>query len=524
MADISGNKKPSLKLSTGGSQDMPPPPTTAIKSASTPATENPRPILKLNTGSRAASFSGDGLPTPGGSERKIKIKINASQPGTPSSATPLIKTKAGRLPKPTSKIIDSKKRSYSSDEDQPLSISKKIKVKKAGPSHQPVISASTPLGIKWRARGEPVKHRPGDAYDSEADDKETDPVRETLMILRTLPGPSTEYLRNALEQGTVGVPKQNGGADVNIQFIEGKERRAMVTLNGEHYAAVLVDLPTITEAMKSWDRKAMMKNSDVTQMLLCFTRVKNEAEAKTVPLPAMAQMNDLKWPHGLTPPMHDAVNRRFRKILSEKQLASVSSQVKKLIADDANAESTHIEYIQDNEDENMSDSGADAEGEEDDVDYFGPQADAEEEEEEEINDADLEAEFEAADLDEMMMDAPTPATQAEAATPMTFGAATPAAPAADASDGEADDDDEEEEVSEEDDEDDEELDEEEQRKQAEDRESREDLRQLQKQLSQAEGLLQAQNNPILRKRIFNTIVKTKEEIALKKAKLGIQDD
>ncbi|KAK8125242.1 uncharacterized protein PG998_001001 [Apiospora kogelbergensis] len=510
MGDDNGAKKPTLKLNT-----MPPPSATTVKPAATPASENPRPILKLNTASRQPSFGGD-TPTPGGSEKKIKIKIQ-STPTTPGVTTPaLLKTKAGRQPKPTAKVIESKKRNYSSDEDQPLA-SKKIKVKKAGSGAAP-LSATTPLGIKWRAKGEPVKHRPGDAYDSEADDKEGDPVRETMMILRALPGPSTEYLREALE-------RTNGGADISIQFIDAKERRAMVTVDGEHYAAVLVELPTITEAMKSWDRKAMMKNSDVTQMLLCFAKVRNEMDAKTISMPPMAQRSELRWPHGLTPPMHDAVNRRFRKVMTEKQIASVSQMVKKLMADDEKAIETSIEYIQDNEDEDMSDSGADAEGDEDEDDYFGPQTGADEDEEEpDIDDEDLEREFELAGMEmdmEAGAEAATPATQMEAATPMTMGAATPAAPLQEPSDNEVDDD--EEEISEEeddDDDDDDEDDEEEQQK----REAREDLHQLEKQLATAEAQFQAQQNPILKRRIMNTIQKTKEEIALKKAKLGVTDD
>ncbi|KAK8049708.1 TAFII55 protein conserved region-domain-containing protein [Apiospora phragmitis] len=429
MGDVNEAKKPTLKLSTA-SHGMPPPPTTDIKSAVTPAAENPRPILKLNTASRRPSLGGD-TPTPGGSEKKIKIKIQ-STPTTPGVTTPALhKTKAGRQPKPTAKVIESKKRNYSSDEDQPLA-SKKIKVKKAG-------GGPTPL----------------------ADDKEGDPVRETLMILRTLPGPSTEYLREALEKGTIGLPKANGGADISIQFIDAKERRAMVT------------------------------------------------------------RSELRWPHGLTPPMHDAVNRRFRKVMTEKQLASVSQMVKKLMADDEKAIETSIEYIQDNEDEEMSDSGADAEGDEDEEDYFGPQTGAEDDEDEpDIDDEDLEREFELAGMEmDMEAEAATPATQMEAATPMTMGAATPAAPLQEPSDNEVEDD--EEDISEEDDDDDDdELDEEELQK----RDAREDLLQLEKQLATAEAQLQAQQNPILKRRIINTIQKTKEEIALKKAKLGLTDD
>ncbi|KAJ8104473.1 hypothetical protein ONZ43_g7832 [Nemania bipapillata] len=185
--------------------------------SATPATENPRPILKLNTGSRQPSFSGDGaVPTPS-TEKKIKIKIN-SQPGTPL-ATPAqlpsaLKTKAGRTSKPTAKLTESKKRGYDSDEDTPLSVaraearpSKAIKftsksVSKAKPPSTTPRTASTPISaIKLKSKGEQISHRPGDAYDSEASDREPDPQRESNFILRVMDGEPAEYLKKALSEG-----------------------------------------------------------------------------------------------------------------------------------------------------------------------------------------------------------------------------------------------------------------------------------------------------------------------------------
>lgn len=550
------SSKPSLKLETSQlkSQTMPPPP----PGAATPSA-NPRPILKLNT-SRQSSFSADAsTPT---AERKIKIKVNSSQPSTPAatasaSGPAVTKTKAGRPSKPTEKIIEAKKRQFSEvddddDENAPMAARKVQKVQKVQktqkaqkaqkmkikmrPSHSELprkaFSVQTPTTgnrLLLKAKGERVDHEPGEAWDSEASDREDDPVREAAMILRTLPGTSTEYLNKAIEEGRIGHPKPpNGnGADLSIDWLDAKERRAMVTIDGHHYAAVLVDLPTVVEAMKTWDRKNFMKNMDITQMLLCFAPVSTEQEAKTVPLPPMVQQAEHKWPHGLTPPMHDAINRRFRKQPSEKQLISAAAQVKKLLADDLNAMETAYEFIQDDEDGYFDSGEEDAEGEEDNVeDYFtnGP-APSQVLDEEDLNavlEAELEAEL-AGDLFEEM-DGATPGTQLEAQTPMTLDATTPAAVADEEPDEEEE---EEEEVSDEDEddeEDDDELDEEEAAKQAELREIKSEMIGLQKKVTDLESQLAQQTNALMRNRMQNNIQNLKKEIQLRKAKLNITDD
>ncbi|KAI0107559.1 hypothetical protein GGR51DRAFT_152332 [Nemania sp. FL0031] len=528
MASI--NAKPTLKLNIDH-QQMPPPP----MASATPATENPRPILKLNTGSRQPSFSGDGaVPTPS-TEKKIKIKIN-SQPGTPLPTTAQLpsstKTKAGRTSKPSAKLAESKKRGYDSDEDRPLSVtraesrpSKTIKLTHK-PGHKSKGSVSTPhpvstpiSAIRFKPKGEHVSHKPGDAYDSEASDREADPQRETNFILRVMDGEPAEYLKKALADGTMGQPKTNGGADFSVQFIDSRERRAIVTINGINYAAVLVQLPTITEAMKTWDRRSMMKNSDITEMLLCFAVVNSENEARTVPLPPMVMKNDLKWPHGITPPMHDAPNRRFRKTLSEKQWERTQNAVAKLLEDDAAAEDVKTELIMEEDGyADYEDEEEDAEGELDQDDYFGDQTqdmdmDATAEPEEE----DLLREFLGEDEDF----GATPATQPEAPTPMTMGANTPMAPQEEHV-SEEEEEEEEEDISDEDDDDDDEGDDD-----GRDRERKQqlsELHELQKQLQEAEKKLVTTANPILRKRLSSGIESIKKEISVKKAALGLTEE
>ncbi|XXG94006.1 hypothetical protein Hte_000257 [Hypoxylon texense] len=515
------NVKPTLKLDTA--QNMPPP--------SNP--DNPRPILKVNTKSRQSSFSGDvGTPTPSGEIRKIKIKLN-SQPSTPA-ATPanqtpsVMKSKAGRMSKPTAKLIEARKRPHDSDdEDQPLSnrhdsnrSDKRIKVtSKSTPTS---VVLNTPISsIKFKPRGEPVEHHPGDAYDSEASDREADPVRETTFVLRALPGAPAEYLKKALAEGTIGQPKQNGGADFGVQFLDGKQRRAMITINGKYYAAVLVHLPTITEAMKSWDRKNMMKNSDVTEMLLCFAEVRNENEAKSVPLPPMVVKYEHKWPHGITPPMHDAVHRRFRKTLSEKQWQTSAEIVTKLLEEDAAATETHVDFLQDEDGDASSDDEEDAEGEVE-QDYFGDQAGIPMEEDEEDDDmiAAMEAELaEGIQEEEEELIVATPAVKLEAVTPVADEMNTPAGVAEEVISEEDEDDDDDE-----DEDDEEEMDDDQLAAERERKEKADELEHLKRQYEDTKRQLSEVTAPILKKRLLSTKASLEKEIAVKRAALGLVDE
>ncbi|KAI1376325.1 TAFII55 protein conserved region-domain-containing protein [Hypoxylon crocopeplum] len=542
MASI--NVKPALKLDTA--QKMPPPSNN----------EQLRPTLRVNT-SRYPPFTGKAeTPTPSGESRKIKIRLS-SQPSTPAamSAAPtptVTKSKAGRTSKPTAKLIESKKRGYDSDEDRPLSVSrqesnrpsKMIKIKptigkntsvySCGAGTAAAASAATPISaIRFKPRGEPIEHRPGDAYDSEASDREVDPVRESTYILRVLPGRSADYLKKALAEGTVGIPKQNGGADFSVQFLDAKQRRAMVHIGGTSYAAVLIHLPTITEAMKSWDRKNMMKNSDITEMLLCFEEVQSELEAKSVPLPPMVYKHEYKWPHGLTPPLHDVVHRRFRKTVSEKQWQSSAARVTQLLEDDEDAIESHAYFLHDEDgygDSDDDDDEEDAEGEAE-QDYFGDQhvggmeEDVEDDEmlaamEAELAESGFEHEKPAADTPAMQLEAGTPVMQLDARTPMTVDANTPAAMAEEIiSEEDEDDYDEDEDM-----EDGEDIDEEQLVAERERKEKLDEIEHLKRSYEDTLSQLSVVTAPILKKRLLLTKDNLEKEMAVKKAALGLIDE
>lgn len=479
----------------------------------------------------------------------MKIKILArSQPSTPAEADPptlpsrppaavtdgapatappvpiLKTTKAGRLPKPSDK---KRTRDQSDDdEDEPLANgsalgpqAKKTKITLKPPTPGPVRQPT--LRVKPVGR---IPQRPlGEGYDSEAEDREVDPVIEEQFLFRMMPGEHCEYLRKAIQEKKIGVPKAQGGADIQIKFLDEEGRRAYIVIQGQPFAGILLDLPTITEGMKTWDKKAMVKSADICQMLLVFAKVQSEEEAKTAPLPKAVEHGH-RWPHGITPPMHDARNRRFRKRLSKLEIKNKEAEVERLLAADREAVRVRTEWIDNKQDgagaagdgEESEEYEEDAEGEMDD--YFGD-ADMEQQLEEdfEVDDAALEAEFlDAVETPAEALDAATPAVGLDAVTPATANTGTPVAQT-------EEEEEEQQEESEEDDEDaDEDGDEDDAEEDGHDETSgiRNEIANLRKQLKTYEEQLANSVLPIMRKRIEGHIRNVKSEILLKMSAIG----
>jgi transcription initiation factor TFIID subunit 7 len=359
------------------------------------AVATPRTKLKINiAGRRPSIVDGGGSPAPGAStpgasasastpgppqSAKTVIKIKAiktpkvSSPATnlasATPATPIVsaKTKAGRQTKPTAKLVEANKHDLSDlddddDSDQPV---KKIKLRQNG--------SGPGKTVRIKHKGKPVDRVMGEGYDSEASDREDDPTIEQQFIIRMPPGEHCEYLRRAIEENKFD-PKypERKLADIALRFFDDSSKRAVMTVLGQHFAAVMVDLPTITETMKTWDRKSLVKSADVCQMLLVFKLVGSIEEARTAPLPLVVEHGN-KWPHGLTPPMHDCVRRRFAKTISRKEIEDKDAEVERLLAEDAKALTTEWRWY-DPSASQKSKGGAealleeDAEGEPDDDD------------------------------------------------------------------------------------------------------------------------------------------------------------
>lgn len=347
-----------------------------------------------------------------------------------------------------------------------------------------------------------------------------------------VPGDDCEYLRDAIVNKKIGQPLAQGGADVQMKFFEANGRRAAVTVQKHVYAATLVDLPCIIEGMKSWDKRGWWKSADICQMLWVFAPIAREEEAKTIPLPAIIDPKTHQYPHGLTPPMHYARKRRFRKRISRTAIEAVEAEVDRLLAEDKAAESSSWTMF-DVEDSNRQSAFSpeasspegygegeyseddDAEGEVDDtVGYFDQQHHANGLADDDMN-AELEAELEAA----------MQAEDAEAATPMSnaLNGETPANAEEDSGDESAEDEDADDEGDSES-----EVDEEKRAKNAQQQGMREDIRELGLQIENVQAQLAAQTNMLLKKRLEDSVRKLKAELQLKKSSLGegdrVEDD
>lgn len=453
-------------------------------------------------------------------------------------------TQKGRVSKPTAK---KRARDFDDSEDD-----SKPETVAAGPPKRPKLIVRKTLKPKpasivlKQIPKEAPPHSRGEGYDSEEEEREPDPAIEEEFVLRMLPGEHCDYLRKMAEERKIGVPVKEGGADFQMKWLPGVDRRALVTVNGTRFVGVLVDLPTITEGMKTWDKRNFMKSADICQMLLVFATVADDAEAKSLSLPAMVT-KDYRWPHGLTPPMHDCIHRRFRKRLSKKEIKDKEAELQRLLNEDRIAVETKWELIDDGraatattttagaggagaggefEDGEMEDGEEDAYGELDE-DYFGQQHDAAAAAAAaDIDDAELEAMFMEEDGDDgtaaAAAGAETPATQTATAA---GGAGKPggdsgaAAAESEASDADADEDDDEE-----DDDDDDDMDEDELAQAEQVKGVREDINELKKQLQVLDKNLAATQNMLLRKRIEENKKRVMSELRLKQASIGEVDE
>lgn len=525
--------------------------------------------LKLNTNTKSIAPSGASTPqtplaTPGGTPR-LKIKLNAKS--TPSSPAPQSapsqapfqasppppavgsleqkKSKAGRVTKPTAKILDRKRNIQNeddSDDEGTISvqqpIQKKLKLSMShtnGPPGPMSAALKTPgtVILKTKVKGKIPPRPPGVGYDSEASDREVDPAIEEQFVMRMMPGPDCEYLQWAVANKKFGIPKSQGGAEVYMRFFNENGRRGIMKIRDKIYATTLVDLPCIVEGMKSWDKRGWWKSADICQLLLIFALIEKEEDAKTIDLPEDVDPVTFQYPHGLTAPMHFARKRVFRKRVSKSTIEAVEEEVERLLRADATAIASRFEMMDPErhgsqfspqgsefgEDEVYS-GNEDAEGEEDDQDgYFASHEVVHDEAHAEDLAAELEADLEA-DLEAEMMGADqTPASTIDApsfptGTPLTL-------------------EDQGEEDGEEYDSGDESIEEEDATAEvdveAQNREKveegiREDIREMERQLVQAQENLARQSNVLLRKRMEESIRKIKMELQLKKASIDEDDE
>ncbi|KAL8731116.1 MAG: hypothetical protein Q9166_003644 [cf. Caloplaca sp. 2 TL-2023] len=531
-------------------------------------------------------------------KRKLTIKFgSATQETAPSTqlsspAPPPAKIKApkklkadkpARTPKPTSKKRDLDASTLVEDDDEPktngLENVKRIKLNFGGhskPPPEPAKEDSSKIKyIRTKFKGR-IPDRPiGVGYDSGSSDVENDPALEEEFILRMKPGEDCDYLRWAIAERKWGT-KNEGGADVRMQFLRQDGRRAMIFIKDKIYAACLVDLPCVIEGMKSWDKKSWFKTADICQMLLVLDTVKDETEAMEYPLPKDIDPQTWQYAHGLTPPMRFARNRRFRKRLSKWAIESIEEKVEAILARDQEFidkgftittelidpdsltqeqqdqdARDHAEDLEEYGDEDAEGDEEDAEGDEeveedDDIENnFEPieEGDEPEVDHDDEMQAALEAEMAKALEDEDDAAAPettteTPSQAIPIATPDS-AAATPSQPPASSPDGETQsaaatptaaadtpgkasidsgDDDSSDEDAEED-----ELDEAETEKQQERERQWAEANDIKTAIANQEAKAKAQPNAILKSKILGTVKTLRRDLEVKLAALGVEE-
>ncbi|KAI5299418.1 hypothetical protein KEM55_002185, partial [Ascosphaera atra] len=251
-----------------------------------PATPQP-----AQTPAPAPSSTNKPSPAPGQTSHgpKLKLKLGhsspppANEPSVPKSkgaggaGSQPIKAKPPTLKAPSLKIKKPKPApTPKAEEPKPQGKKRpRTELKLSGPKGptasaskppvQPIkrirFNAKPPPAIRLKSKGEPPRRPKGVGYDSEASDTEIDPALEEEFVLRMQPGEDCDYLRQAIEEKRFGPPSR-GGADVSFKSLTRDGRRAVVTIRGHVYAATLVDLPCVLEAMKSWDKRGWYKSAD----------------------------------------------------------------------------------------------------------------------------------------------------------------------------------------------------------------------------------------------------------------------
>lgn len=183
--------------------------------------------------------------------------------------------------------------------------------------------------------------------------------------------------------------------DLSIQFKD--SRHGKFTINGKSLNCTLIDLPCITESLKTIDNKQFYKIADVSQMLVVHPG-KYQGE------------KDYSTPDGLTYPLRNVRNARFRKRMNKKLIEDVEQEVERLLAADLDAEDVHYEVHERKEigsEEEESEAEASDEGDEFDLGAAIEEMDKEEVVEEEHAEQEDDSESEESDdsIDEAQSDA-----------------------------------------------------------------------------------------------------------------------
>ncbi|TKY85218.1 hypothetical protein EX895_006298 [Sporisorium graminicola] len=178
------------------------------------------------------------------------------------------------------------------------------------------------------------------SYDRELDSEDDETGQglafEEQLIFRMPEGPECDKLRESIQ-------KRQLGDDVWFKFKD--SRRAVVHVGDSLFSAKLVDLPTITEAHKTLDNRQFFKVADIAQMLVVEGKITDESQASSSGNGKAFNIDDFVYPHGITPPMHWARKRRFRRRAARRAIETVEKEVERLLKADKKAEQVEYEML-----------------------------------------------------------------------------------------------------------------------------------------------------------------------------------
>ncbi|KAH9934714.1 TAFII55 protein conserved region-domain-containing protein [Fomitopsis serialis] len=201
--------------------------------------------------------------------------------------------------------------------------------------------------LKLKLGEKAAAHAPGmsflGSYDRELDSDDEELVFEEQFILRMPPGDDCDRLRKMVAAREIS-------NDVWFKFKD--SRRAVFHIGNKTWAAKLVDMPCIVESQKTLDNKQMFKVADICQMLVVDKPIDNEDSLTNQ---KNFNVDEFIWPHGLTPPLHYARKRRFRKRVNKRTIETVEQEVERLLEEDALADQVKYDVLE-NVNPDLSDS------------------------------------------------------------------------------------------------------------------------------------------------------------------------
>lgn len=171
-----------------------------------------------------------------------------------------------------------------------------------------------------------------------------EPAQQTFeehFVIRFPPGLAASVRSDLQETGLPGDLEISFNRNVKlvksllIRFVEQDARMAKVKFDGRVYSAVLCDLPTILESLKTSDGSQYTKVADIHQVLLVLDGPSDQMKQRIEQLRAA----DYQLDDGLTAPMTDCRHRRFSTKAHEnaKRMEEIEERVKALIQADESA-------------------------------------------------------------------------------------------------------------------------------------------------------------------------------------------